>query len=685
MLALFVAFTLDLSQPGWSVLTVYVVSQPSAGMVVAKATFRVVGTVIGALMAVTLVGAFSQVPALFLIGLALWIAGCVFVSVLLRDAPAAYGAMLAGYSAAIIGVPAVLAPDTAFDSAVARCLEISLGILCATLVSRLVLPRTTGESLTAAIDRCVAASCAWAGDVLNERIGGDKGLADRAEMLADVAALEQLRIFAAIDTPGARAVSAAVRQLQAQLLRLLANMVSVRDRLSVVKTYAPYLLDELRPLLQATDAVLRQQLTEPAEAAQALPRETQLRATIAAALPGMAELVSDRQRVLSRNVLLRLDDTLVTAAELARLRDAITAGRPWAGPPGEAEVARYRDYPLAGVAAAVAFIAVLTTSIFWVLTAWSNGSSALLFVGVITSIVASLDDPVASASSFLGMTVLAAVVAGVYLFWVFPGIDDFAGMAVSLMVFLVPLGAVLAVPGVGPRFVPLALNTVALIGFSNGMAQTDFATFANGALGLMGGIGVGILSLRLLRPVGVGWTIERMCLGLFADLGRQAGRGRPRPRTRFSGLVLDRINTLLPRLTPGDSGHSELIEGAMAGLRIGLNITELQLVKRSLPPALRLRVEAALDALAQHFRALAAGRPRMDAMAEVDAAIAALLADEAKRQERGDEPLTDALSQAAIMSLVSLTAIGGGLRRHRDVFAIALPGAASPAIVGAPA
>jgi uncharacterized membrane protein YccC len=41
MLALYIAFRLNLSQPNWSVTTVYVVSQPFAGMVLAKSLYRI--------------------------------------------------------------------------------------------------------------------------------------------------------------------------------------------------------------------------------------------------------------------------------------------------------------------------------------------------------------------------------------------------------------------------------------------------------------------------------------------------------------------------------------------------------------------------------------------------------------------------------------------------------------------
>jgi hypothetical protein len=64
MLALYIAFRLDLSQPSWSVTTVYIVSQPFAGMVLAKSLYRALGTLVGAAMSLFLVALFSNVPEL---------------------------------------------------------------------------------------------------------------------------------------------------------------------------------------------------------------------------------------------------------------------------------------------------------------------------------------------------------------------------------------------------------------------------------------------------------------------------------------------------------------------------------------------------------------------------------------------------------------------------------------------
>jgi len=47
ILALFIAFSLDLKSPAWAMTTVYLTSQPLSGVMRAKAVYRVIGTFIG--------------------------------------------------------------------------------------------------------------------------------------------------------------------------------------------------------------------------------------------------------------------------------------------------------------------------------------------------------------------------------------------------------------------------------------------------------------------------------------------------------------------------------------------------------------------------------------------------------------------------------------------------------------
>jgi len=100
-LALYVAFWLELPNAYWAGTSAAIMCQPHLGASLRKGWYRLIGTVIGAVAAVVLTACFPQDRAPFLVFLALWGAGCAFVSTLLKNF-AAYSAALAGYTVAII-------------------------------------------------------------------------------------------------------------------------------------------------------------------------------------------------------------------------------------------------------------------------------------------------------------------------------------------------------------------------------------------------------------------------------------------------------------------------------------------------------------------------------------------------------------------------------------------------------
>src|SRR6476661_11115410 len=146
VLALYIAFWLGLDDPRWSFLTVFVVSQPDSGLVLAKGFYRILGTIAGVLVTIALVFGLAQYGELFVAALAVWLCCCNFAARAVRNF-ASYGFQLAGYTVAIVGIPAALEPNGAYPLVVARFTEILLGIICAALVSRLILVRELSPKL----------------------------------------------------------------------------------------------------------------------------------------------------------------------------------------------------------------------------------------------------------------------------------------------------------------------------------------------------------------------------------------------------------------------------------------------------------------------------------------------------------------------------------------------------------
>ena len=137
-LALYVAFWLQLDNGYWAGTSAAIVCQPQLGASLRKGWFRMVGTMIGAVISVVLAACFPQDRLLFLGGLAVWAAACAFAATVLRNF-ASYAAALSGITVAIItsdlvGQVGGIDANKAFRVAVARASEICIGIVCAGVV-----------------------------------------------------------------------------------------------------------------------------------------------------------------------------------------------------------------------------------------------------------------------------------------------------------------------------------------------------------------------------------------------------------------------------------------------------------------------------------------------------------------------------------------------------------------------
>src|ERR1700761_1891431 len=79
ILALALAYWLELSDPQWGTLTVYILAQPTVGAALAKGAWRAAGTVTGALIGLVLVALFSQAPEWLALTVALLVGASFYV------------------------------------------------------------------------------------------------------------------------------------------------------------------------------------------------------------------------------------------------------------------------------------------------------------------------------------------------------------------------------------------------------------------------------------------------------------------------------------------------------------------------------------------------------------------------------------------------------------------------------
>lgn len=617
MLALILAFWIDLPNPYWALGTVYITSQVLAGATRSKALYRVLGTLLGAVVTVALVPNLVNAPELLTLAIALWVATCLYFSLLDRT-PRSYLMMLGGYTAALIGFPAVGDPGATFDTAVARAEEITLGILCASLVNTVVLPQSVAPVITARLDLWLRDARGWVIDVLGRARTARDTQAARLKLASDAVAFDALATPLRYDRTGAERSAEAMATLRQHMLMFLPIASAVSDRIETLER-AGALSQRLRILLDDMAAWLASGTTEQAEA-------DRLRAAAHALEPGLGEQPSWDALVLA-SLLARLRDFIDLRQDARILQRHIADGTPVTEDltfryTAAARTIRHRDHGMALLSAVGVFLTILITCAIWIATGWPHGSAAPMMAAVGCSFFAAQDDPAPFIVSFANSAILGALGAGAYLFAVLPLATTFEMLVLALAPALLICGVFMAQPKTAPLAMGAAVNGSAMIAIQ-GSFTADFAAFANSSIAVIVGMWIAAIVTRLVRSVGAGWSARRLRGVNRRDLARAAERQGAQDGLELAALMLDRVGLIAPRLAALPSDDAEWTADLLAEVRVGINVVELRRDRRQLPKAARKAVEALLAALSRYFRAKPEN-PRQDLLDTIDAALDAV-------------------------------------------------------------
>lgn len=627
LLALGIALWVDLPRPYWAMATVYITMQPLAGATRSKAVYRVVGTLIGVSAAVVMVPPLVASPEMLTLALALWTAGCLYLSLLDRT-PRAYLFMLAGYTAALIGFPAVTNPETIFDTAVSRAEEITLGILCASLVASVVFPEPVGPVLASRIGAWLAEAGRWTGDVLSDAGEAPGSRARRLRLAAEAAEIDALSAHLAYDTSAQSRAVPLVQLLRGRMLMLLPVLSSLADRIAALRGLSG-LTPELRSLLAEVEAW-------SAAGASAVEADALL-ARIGAAdrpLPAHATWTA----LVRASLLDRLRELVAIGRDCRVLQEGIARGSGSVREPlaftnefgGRAP--RHRDHGMAFRSALSAFLSMVACVVVWIATAWPDGATAAMMGAVLSCLFATQDDPVPAILSFATWTGIAAAAIGVLLFGVMPLVHDFVSLALVLAPALVLCGLLMTHPKTLPVGLALGVNGNALLAIQD-RYTSEFGAYVNSGLALVGGIWIAALVTRLVRSVGAEHGARRLIAASRTDLARAARRRGRGDRTAFAHLMLDRLGLLVPRLAAAGPDSDLARIDTLAALRVGMNLVSLRRARHGLPAGQVASLDSALDAVAQHYEGLR-GPASPVLLARIDAALAELGAESGARGRR---------------------------------------------------
>ncbi|WP_083699785.1 FUSC family protein [Acidihalobacter ferrooxydans] len=381
LVAAWLAMYLQLELPAITMMTVAVVIHPQSGMVLSKAFYRAIGTLVGSLVGLLLIALFPQQHVLFLAAMAVWIGLCAAGASLYRNFKS-YAFVLAGYTAAMVALPIMGTPEQGFTAATMRISEVLLGLLVAGVFSDVVFPQRLSDVLSQTLRRQFA-------EFLGFVAGSVDGVHDRATLEAlhlrivrEVVQIEGLRSSVVFEHAGVRLRNPRLRRLNHafmvasttyQSLQHLLNRLDSAPRVSVRNA----LLTAFEPVAAGLDAAL---------AADRIRERARILAQRMRALEADLPVTLNTAHTRLEGHEARLDYAAgmeLLTRFVREMRDYAEAYSSLASPTTNENVAPHRfthdsDLASAGLAAVRAMTVIAVMSVFWFLTAATFGAWALM-------------------------------------------------------------------------------------------------------------------------------------------------------------------------------------------------------------------------------------------------------------------------------------------------------------------
>lgn len=611
VMALYVSFSLNLTNPWWAMVSVFITSQPLAGAIWSKAFYRVIGTLIGVAAALIMVPNLVDAPELLLLVMALWMGVCLYLSLLDRT-PRGYAVMLAGYTAVLVGLPQIVDPSGLFDAAVARAEEISIGVICTALTHGLIFPRSVEGAMLGKLDASLTEAKGWILAALAYESEAAARVA-RRRLATDLTELTLLAGSLRFEVIASRRYINTMRALEERMISLLPLLSAVDDRLKALRDSGGVspAIDKL--MLDVRAWIIGQQITGKDNSIHV---STYAESTRAAELIAACHAVSPQIdsnstwiQILELNFTTRLADLIKAWGECLDLNSLVHQPHQPLSNEMRAIVNVYHQRPLhvdhgmAAYSAITVVIAMLVCAGFAMATGWLQGIAAVGLTAVLCSLFATADDPTPLQQKMLVSTFFALPVAALYDFALLPAIDSFPMLALALLPLIIPIAMYMTVPAQALR--ALSFGIVVSSGIAlQPVIKIDFVSFMTGNLVAIIGTLIALLVTSIIRVVGMDFTAKRILHAGWRELVFQATGKIPITQTIWASRMLDRLGLLIPRLAVTSKVVGLEIDDALKDLPIGYNVIDLRIAARDLPTQTRLQIQTMLGHLAAYFEQL---------------------------------------------------------------------------------
>lgn len=589
MLALFISFELDLINPMWSIGTVMIIANPYSGMVSSKCVYRLIGTVAGAVIALLLTPHFINTPWLFTVILSLWVGFALYVSLLDRT-PRSYVFMLAGYSTAMIVYNAITYIDTynIFDIAVARVLEISVGVVSSAVVSATFFPVHVGAMIKQRVNKTLNDLEATFEKLIAVQETPENYTQVLSVITRDASDIHALAVHLAYEKGELKGMTKPLQEMLHQVSLVVANLVALSQRVKQLEhLHLVNLVSNLDMIRQHTLTFLKQEkILVPADL-QTLPIGFE---------EDFAELISkatSEQKVVLAALKMDVRHFIANILAVKLLWQQIQQGNKEIPIEITAITTKYpslhRDHGIAirGGISAVLITFIVTAA--WILSGWKAGFMMAQMGAITACILTALDNPVPVLRIFIWGSIVSAGLVFLYAFGIFPHVTHFWQLALVLFpVFLVAV-TMMANQMLMPVGMVLGINTMMGLNLHNKYTM-DAVSYLDSSFAMVLGVLVSLIVIDLVRAVSPDTSATRI-LTLHYQAMRQALNLSYGSEFKIHlRSMLDRVGVLNTKMVQNPEVKVS-IQNALIESSSIIDLVRLQEISQKLPQLVSLKNE----------------------------------------------------------------------------------------------
>jgi uncharacterized membrane protein YccC len=589
LLALGMAMLLDLPQPRIAMTTVFVLMQPFSGMVLAKSFYRILGTAVGTVAALVLGGLFVQQPELYMLGMIVWVSACIAAAVRYRHFRW-YGFVLAGYTAALIGIPNVMAPQALFVAALTRAAEVAVGIVCSSAVSALLLPQRSSLALRRHLQIRYANFTAFAVDVLARGLKRNQFERRFADFIDEIAGFEATRTFVAFEDSAMRSRGAHLARLNSEFMAACARLHALHQLLkrlrashaaSIVAAIGPY-FDELGALLEVhrgAGADVSRVAAELGLFRANLPRRVrETRRRLEAASAGSLSDFDTAAELLYRFVGEWVNYSETYASLWRRAESKQQSARRSQNPQKTLRI----NEPASRTNQFVVLFTFLRSAVvigiagsFWIATGWPSGGLAVIGATLVCALTSAAPSATRMAIQMALGAVFATLTGYVFICYVYPGIDGFP-LLCTVLAPVLALGAFIATRrGAAGYGIGFSVFFCLLAGPDNVGSYVPDLLINNG-IALTASMLLAGLVFAVVFPADMRWLVKRIMGDLRAQAVSACRDRLPGLNRRFQSSTHDLTSQLRMLLTHRSRRRRDALRWMLATIEIGHAVIDLR-------------------------------------------------------------------------------------------------------------